>query len=182
LKLAENTYLIFTTDNGPWLTFKHHGGSAGPLREGKGTTFEGGQRVPCVMWAPGRIPAGTTCDQLCGTIDLLPTIASLTKTPLPSDKKIDGIDISALLDSDAKTPRHEFVYYTSTGNVEGLRQGKHKLLVKKRQVFLFDLEADMGEKNNLAESMPELVEKLEARMLELDTQITKEAREPWIKN
>ena len=182
LKLAENTYLIFTTDNGPWLTFKHHGGSAGPLREGKGTTFEGGQRVPCVMWAPGRIPAGTTCDQLCGTIDLLPTIASLTKTQLPSDKKIDGIDISALLDSDAKTPRHEFVYYTSTGNVEGLRQGKHKLLVKKRQVFLFDLEADMGEKNNLAESMPELVEKLEARMLELDTQITKEAREPWVKN
>ena len=192
LKLSENTYLIFTTDNGPWLPFKHHGGSAGPLRDGKGSTFEGGQRVPCVMWAPGRIPAGTTCDQLCGTIDLLPTIASLTKTPLPSDKKIDGLDISKLLTSDEKSPRNEFVYYTSRGDVQGLRQGKHKLLVKqprnqkrnpkaKAEVMLFDLVADMGEKNNLAESNPELVVKLKARMLELDAQIGKEARKPWTK-
>ena len=192
LKLSDNTYLIFTTDNGPWLPFKHHGGSAGPLRDGKGSTFEGGQRVPCVMWAPGKIPAGTTCDQLCGTIDLLPTIASLTKTPLPSDKKIDGLDISKLLTTDDKTPRNEFVYYTSRGDIQGLRQGKHKLLVneprnKKRnpraktEVMLFDLEADLGEKNNLAESKPEVVAKLKARMLELDAQIAKEARQPWFK-
>ena len=192
LKLSDNTYLIFTTDNGPWLPFKHHGGSAGPLRDGKGSTFEGGQRVPCVMWAPGRIPAGTTCDQLCGTIDLLPTIASLTKTPLPSGKKIDGLDISKLLTTDEKTPRNEFVYYTSRGDIEGLRQGKHKLLVKgprnkkrnpkaKAEVMLFDLEADLGEKNNLAESKPEVVAKLKARMLELDAQIAKEARQPWFK-
>ena len=192
LKLSDNTYLIFTTDNGPWLPFKHHGGSAGPLRDGKGSTFEGGQRVPCVMWAPGRIPAGTTCDQLCGTIDLLPTIASLTKTPLPSDKKIDGLDISKLLTTDDKTPRSEFVYYTSRGDIEGLRQGKHKLLVKgprnkkrnpkaKAEVMLFDLEADLGEKNNVAESKPEVVAKLKARMLELDAQIAKEARQPWFK-
>lgn len=192
LKLSDNTYLIFTTDNGPWLPFKHHGGSAGPLRDGKGSTFEGGQRVPCVMWAPGRIPAGTTCDQLCGTIDLLPTIASLTKTPLPSDKKIDGLDISKLLTTDDKTPRSEFVYYTSRGDIEGLRQGKHKLLVKgprnkkrnpkaKAEVMLFDLDADLGEKNNLAESKPEVVAKLKARMLELDAQIAKEARQPWFK-
>ena len=192
LKLSENTYLIFTTDNGPWLPFKHHGGSAGPLRDGKGSTFEGGQRVPCVMWAPGRIPAGTTCNQLCGTIDLLPTIASLTKTPLPSDKKIDGLDISKLLTTDDKTPRNEFVYYTSRGDIQGLRQGKHKLLVKgprnkkrspkaKAEVMLFDLEADLGEKNNLAESKPEVVAKLKARMLELDAQIAKEARQPWFK-
>ncbi|MDA0813039.1 MAG: sulfatase, partial [Verrucomicrobia bacterium] len=78
LGLSENTYVIYTADNGPWLQFENHGGSAGSLRAGKGTTFEGGQRVPCVMWAPGRIPAGTTCDQLVGTIDLLPTIAKLT--------------------------------------------------------------------------------------------------------
>ena len=192
LKLSDNTYLIFTTDNGPWLPFKHHGGSAGPLRDGKGSTFEGGQRVPCVMWAPGKIPAGTTCDQLCGTIDLLPTIASLTKTPLPSDKKIDGLDISKLLTTDDKTPRNEFVYYTSRGDIQGLRQGKHKLLVngprnKKRnpkaktEVMLFDLDADLGEKNNLAESKPEVVAKLKARMLELDAQIAKEARQPWLK-
>ena len=192
LKLSENTYLIFTTDNGPWLPFKHHGGSAGPLRDGKGSTFEGGQRVPSVMWAPGRIPAGTTCNQLCGTIDLLPTIANLTKTPLPSDKKIDGLDISKLLTTNDKTPRNEFVYYTSRGDIQGLRQGKHKLLVKgprnkkrspkaKAEVMLFDLEADLGEKNNLAESKPEVVAKLKARMLELDAQIAKEARQPWFK-
>ena len=192
LKLSDNTYLIFTTDNGPWLPFKHHGGSAGPLRDGKGSTFEGGQRVPCVMWAPGRIPAGTTCDQLCGTIDLLPTIASLTKTPLPSGKKIDGLDISKLLTTDDKTPRNEFVYYTSRGDIEGLRQGKHKLLVKgprnkkrnskaKAEVMLFDLDADLGEKNNLAQSKPEIVAKLKARMLELDAQIAKESRQPWFK-
>lgn len=120
LKLAQNTYLIFTTDNGPWLQFKHHGGSAGPLREGKGTTFEGGQRVPCVMWGPGRIPAGTTCDELCGTIDLLPTIASLTEAPLPKENKIDGLDISNLLTGGTKSPRNEFIYYTSRGDLEGL--------------------------------------------------------------
>jgi arylsulfatase A len=196
LKLDQNTYLIFTTDNGPWLQFKHHGGSAGPLRAGKGTTFEGGQRVPCVMWAPGRIPAGTTCNALCGTIDLLPTIAGLTHTPLPKDKKIDGLDISALLTGSDKSPRNEFVYYTSQGALEGLRQGKYKLLIKKgrrpkkapenqrapkSQIMLFELDADLGEKNNIAEKNPELVAKLGIRMKELDAEITKNQRPPWLK-
>jgi arylsulfatase A len=196
LKLDQNTYLIFTTDNGPWLQFKHHGGSAGPLRAGKGTTFEGGQRVPCVMWAPGRIPAGTTCNALCGTIDLLPTIAGLTHTPLPKDKKIDGLDISALLTGSDKSPRNEFVYYTSQGALEGLRQGKYKLLIKKgrrprkapenqrapkSQIMLFELDADLGEKNNIAEKNPELVAKLGMRMKELDAEITKNQRPPWLK-
>ncbi|MFT5498991.1 MAG: arylsulfatase A, partial [Kiritimatiellia bacterium] len=93
LKLTENTYVIYTTDNGPWLQFKHHGGSAGPLREGKGTTFEGGQRVPYLIRGPG-IPAGTVCNELTGTIDVLPTIAALTGTPLPTGKAIDGLDVS----------------------------------------------------------------------------------------
>lgn len=196
LDLSENTYVIYTTDNGPWLTFKHHGGSAGPLREGKGTTFEGGQRVPCVMWAPGRIPAGTQCDELTGTIDLLPTIAALIGTPLPSDKKIDGLDVSALLTSDAKSPRNEFIYYTSRGAIEGLRQGKWKLLIKKAQkprkakknweapapqTFLFDLLSDVGEQSNVAEANPEVLAKLTARMIELDAEITENAREAWHK-
>jgi arylsulfatase A-like enzyme len=204
LDLTENTYIIFTTDNGPWLTFKHHGGSAGPLREGKGTTFEGGQRVPCIMWAPGRIPPGTVCDEVAGTIDLLPTIAALTNTPLPNDRKIDGLDISTLLTSDAESPRNEFLYYTSRGIIEGIRQDKWKLLVKKPgnrrngkgkgkgkqqsakavlkpEVMLFDLDADMGEQNNLADANPEVVEKLQARMLELDAEIEKNARPTWVK-
>ena len=154
---------IYTSDNGPWLQFKNHGGSAGPLRDGKGTTFEGGQRVPCVMWGPGRIPAGTVCDQLMGTIDMLPTIAAITGEPLPKEKKIDGMDLSHLLMGKEGTQnREEFIHYTSQGQLEGIRQGKWKLLVKKPRrnrnnknakatttTFLFDLASDLGEQKNL---------------------------------
>ncbi len=191
-KLDQNTYLIFTTDNGPWLPFKHHGGSAGPLRDGKGTTFEGGQRVPCIMWAPGRIPANTTCDTLCGTIDLLPTLAALSDSKLPADRKIDGLDISKLLQGSNETPRQEFLHYASNGNLEGIRQGDYKLLVKKGrgrkdqpadkgQVMLFNLKEDLGEQNNIASEHPDLVAKLTKRMEELDAEITKNQRPTWRK-
>lgn len=194
LKLTENTYVVYTTDNGPWLQFKHHGGSAGPLREGKGTTFEGGQRVPCLIRGPG-IPAGTVCDELTGTIDVLPTIAAITKTPLPQDKKVDGLDVSGLwMGTTQSSPRTEFVYYTSQGALEGLRQNNWKLLVKKPrgnrnrkpaatvkspQVMLFDLSKDIGEQTNLAESHPTVVKDLRSRMEELDEEITRNARAPW---
>lgn len=199
LKLTENTYVVYTTDNGPWLQFKHHGGSAGPLREGKGTTFEGGQRVPCLIRGPG-IPAGTVCDELTGTIDVLPTIAAITKTALPTDKKIDGVDVSGLwMGTTEESPRTEFIHYTSQGNLEGLRQGNWKLLVKKPrqqrnrknkpavpakppQIMLFDLSNDIGEENNLAAAHPDVVSKLQARMEELDAEITKNARAPWVKD
>ena len=198
LKLADNTYVIYTTDNGPWLPFRHHGGSAGPLRDGKGTTFEGGQRVPCVMRGPG-IPASSVCDELTGTIDLLPTIAAITGKPLANERKIDGMDVSALWKgTKEKSPRKEFIYYTSRGDLEGLRSGKWKLLVKKPranrrananqqknrapQVFLFDLKADVGEQNNLVEAKPAMVKKLKARMEALDAEITQNARQPWLKN
>ena len=95
LNLADNTYVLYTTDNGPWLRFKHHGGTAGPLRDGKGTTFEGGQRVPCVLRGPG-VPAGSVCHELTGTIDVLPTLAALIGGALPSEHRIDGVDMSAL--------------------------------------------------------------------------------------
>ena len=198
LELSENTYVIYTSDNGPWLQFKNHGGSAGPLRAGKGTTFEGGQRVPCVMWGPGRIPAGTECNELLGTIDLLPTIAALTISPLPKGRKIDGLDVSGLLTGTTKaSPRDEFVHYTSQGNLEGIRKGKWKLLVKvprKRgrnkkdtpsptpEVLLLDLIADLGEKNNLAEANPDVVKVLQSRMTELDAKVEANARVPWLKN
>ena len=199
--LAENTFVIFTSDNGPWLPFKHHGGSAGPLRDGKGTTFEGGQRVPCIIRGPG-IPAGSVCHELTGTIDVLPTLAALTKSPLPTGIKIDGIDMSALwLGTATKSPREEFVYYTSQGAVEGLRQGKWKLLVKEPPktnqpsntskdappkpkqppVMLFDLESDLGETNNVAAANPERVTQLRMRMKALDEEITLNSRKPWFK-
>ena len=198
LKLVDNTYVIYTTDNGPWLQFRHHGGSAGPLREGKGTTFEGGQRVPCVMRGPG-IPAGTVCDELTGTIDVLPTIAALTGKPLPATNKIDGLDASGLWKGTVKeSPREEFLHYTSRGAIEGIRSGNWKLLVKKPraprrpkakqpnnrppQVFLFDLAKDVGEQNNLAQAKPEIVKELQTRMEALDAEIMKNARKPWFKN
>jgi arylsulfatase A-like enzyme len=187
LDLAENTYVIFASDNGPWLQFKHHGGSAGPLRDGKGTPFEGGQRVPCIMWAPGRIPAGTETDALASTIDLLPTIAALTDTPLPAGRAIDGVDISALLTSDAKSPRGDFLYYMPRGEPAGIRQGDWKLLVRTRSdnddagMMLFNLATDPGEQHNLAAENPQLVGEMQRRMLELDAAIGAGARPVWRK-
>jgi arylsulfatase A-like enzyme len=187
LKLTEKTYVIYTTDNGPWLSFRHHGGSAGPLRDGKGTTFEGGQRVPCVMRGPG-IPAGTECGDLMGTIDLLPTFASITGQALPKGRKVDGVDATNLLTGKGSPPRSEFVHYTSRGDVEGIRLGNWKLLIKKKrgkaagteEVLLFDLKKDLGEKNNLASQKPKIVEKLKSRMLLVDNEITQNARPPWM--
>ena len=190
LGLADNTYIIFTTDNGPWLQFKNHGGSADPLRAGKGTTFEGGQRVPCVMWAPGKIPAGTSTNAFATTMDLLPTIAAITKSELPK-QKIDGHDIIKSFSSD-ETPRNEMVFYSSRGELEGIRQGDWKFLnvttrnrkkkTSKTETFLFNLADDIGEQNNLLESNPEKVDSLKARMKELDDEITENQRPVWRKS
>src|SRR4029079_4633821 len=94
--LEKHTWIIFTSDNGPWLSYGDHAGSAGPLREGKGTSWEGGTRVPCLMRWPGHIPAGTVSDDMAMTIDLLPTIAKLVGADLPKNK-IDGLDVWPIL-------------------------------------------------------------------------------------
>jgi arylsulfatase A-like enzyme len=188
LKLDKNTIVIYTTDNGPWLPFKHHGGSAGPLREGKGTTFEGGQRVPCVMWGPSIVPANTVCDELMGTIDLLPSLAAITKSKISSKKKIDGLDASNLILGSGSTPRKEFLHYTSRGELEGIRSGDWKLLRKKprnkkqtEMVMLFNLSKDLSEEKNLVREQPAIVARLSSRMQELDSEIEKNARQPWYK-
>lgn len=190
LGLSEKTYIIYTSDNGPWLRFKNHGGSAFPLRDGKSTTFEGGQRVPCVMWAPGRIPAGTSTDAFASTMDLLPTIAAITKSE-PPDNKIDGHDISSTFDSD-DSPRDELLFYSAQGNLQGVRKGDWKYLEftpRKRKnnpnpkstKYLFNLKADVGEQNNLLESNPDVVEQLKAQMAVADKEITENARPVWRK-
>ncbi len=189
LGLAESTYLIYTSDNGPWLQFKNHGGCADPLRAGKGTTFEGGQRVPCVMWGPGRIPPGTSTDAFASTMDLLPTIAAITHSKLPENTKIDGYDITSTLTTDA-TPRNELVYYSSQGDLNGIRQGDWKYLeitrrnkkqgtVKVVSRHLFNLADDIGEQTNVFEKHPEKVAELKSRMTELDQEITANARPVW---
>ncbi len=182
LNLEEDTYVIFTSDNGPALGLKHHGGSAGPLRGGKISTFEGGTRVPLIIRGPG-IPTDTECDEFMSILDVLPTIAGLTETQLPAKNKIDGLDASGILtDPDAKSPRSEMLYFDGNGNLEGLRQNEWKLLVKKKTTFLFNLYDDLSEKNNLAEKHPDRVRTLIARMKELGAELEANRRSPWQKN
>lgn len=127
--LDKNTVVIFTSDNGPWLNFGNHAGSSGGLREGKGTSFEGGQRVPCLVRWKGVTPEGIVCNKLTSTIDLLPTIANICGTKLPA-KKIDGVDILPLLKGDMDaTPRKYFYYYYRRNNLEAVRRDDWKLVL-----------------------------------------------------
>ena len=138
------------------------------------------------MWAPGRIPAGTETDGLASTIDLLPTIAALTKTPLPEGLVIDGIDISSVIHGGNASPRNEFLYYRGTHAV-GLRQGDWKLLIRgskkgePSETLLFKLSEDIGEKNDLAKDKPAIVERLRKRMKALDAEIASQVRPVWKK-
>lgn len=126
--LEKNTLIIFTSDNGPWLNFGNHAGSAGGFREGKGTSFEGGQRVPCIMRWQGTIPAGLACNQLSSTIDILPTIATVAGAPLPQNK-IDGVDLGPILKGDmSATPRKTFFYYYRRNSLEAVRRDNWKLV------------------------------------------------------
>jgi arylsulfatase A-like enzyme len=127
--LDKNTLLVFTSDNGPWSNFGNHAGNTGGLREGKGTSFEGGQREPCIMRWTGKIPAGTVCNKISSTLDLLPTIAKITGANLPSNK-IDGVNILPLLYNEPHAnPRDELAYYYKTNDLEAIRKGKWKLVL-----------------------------------------------------
>ncbi len=126
--LDDNTLVIFTSDNGPWLNFGNHAGSSGGFREGKGTSFEGGHRVPALFRWPGRIPAGTVRNQLWTTIDILPTIAELTGAKLP-DLPIDGISFAhALTDLENTDSRRYFAYYYRRNSLEAVRKDHWKLV------------------------------------------------------
>jgi arylsulfatase A-like enzyme len=181
--LDERTLVIFSSDNGPWLSYGDHAGSAGPLREGKATTFEGGPRVPFVARWPGKIPAGTACREPAMTIDLLPTIARFAGAEVPADRIIDGKDIGPLLSGQpgAKSP-HEALYFYWERGLQAIRSGRWKLhfpheydaLVeagsggkpgkyetRKISLSLFDLEADPGETTNVAADHSDVVRRLE---------------------
>lgn len=170
LGLEQRTLIIFTSDNGPWLAFQTHGGSAGPLRAGKGTTFEGGQRVPTIFYWPGTIPPGVV-SELGASLDLMATIATLTGTTLPSDRKLDSYDLSPVLLGKGASPRREFFYWTR-GELHAVRSGPWKLHVKARdpvnyhkQVVLdkpqlYQVEYDISEKYDVADAYPEVVQRL----------------------
>ncbi|WP_152052086.1 sulfatase family protein [Tautonia marina] len=184
LDLSENTLVVFTSDNGPWLSYGNHAGSAGPLREGKGTTFDGGQREPTIAWWPGRVPAGTSTDEPAMTIDLLPTIAAQTGASLP-DHPIDGLDISPLLlgEPDAQSP-HDALYFYWGRELQAVRSGPWKLhlphefrslegqggshgqpapyIMRSIGLALFNLDDDLGESTDVKADHPEVVERLQA--------------------
>jgi arylsulfatase A-like enzyme len=127
-KIDENTLIILTSDNGPWINFGNHAGSTAGLREGKGGTFEGGHRVPCIMNWKNKIPAGVVNNQLCASLDILPTIANVTQAKLPT-QKIDGIDMTNMIMGKIKSsPRSEFLYYHRKNALQAVRIDNWKLV------------------------------------------------------
>jgi arylsulfatase A-like enzyme len=183
---SENTLIVFTSDNGPWLSYGTHSGKATPLREGKGTMWEGGYREPTIMRWKGKIPAGTTCDKLSSTIDLLPTIAAMIGADLPKNR-IDGNDIRPLLfgEEGAESPHDAFYCYYKGGELQAVRNERFKLMLPHKyrslqgargrddgmpvaykmlqaEYALYDLDNDVAETTDVKEKFPEVVKELNA--------------------
>lgn len=199
--IDQNTLVIFTSDNGPWLSYGTHAGSAGPLREGKGTSWEGGVRVPCVMRWPGKIPAGTVCEDPAMHIDLLPTLAGLIGAESPA-KKIDGLDLFPLISGveGAKNPHESYWIYYKQNELHAILKDGWKLILPHRYrsldgkkggdggvpvpyrnletgLALYRLDDDISESGDLAEKYPEkvaeLLQEAEAARTELGDALTK---------
>lgn len=183
--LDKNTMIIFTSDNGPWLNFGNHAGSAGGFREGKGTAFEGGHRVPCIVNWKGTLPAGIVTNKLSSTIDFLPTIAKICNVKLP-DNQIDGVDIMPILQNNKDAnPRKTFYYFYDRNSLKAVRKGDWKLVLphlsrsyeqdlpgldgfpgktnEKNPIplALYDLRRDPSERYDVQKMNPELVEELQ---------------------
>lgn len=167
LGLDEDTFVMFTSDNGPWLSKKEDAGCALPLRDGKATTYEGGVRVPTVVRWPGRIPAGSQSAEPLMNMDLLPTLAGLAGAEVPRDRIIDGRDIWPVLSGrpGARSPHHALFYYNGA-RLQAVRSGRWKLILAQPKNgvprSLYDLEADIGETEDLSGRYPKVVDRLEA--------------------
>ena len=182
--LEENTLVILTSDNGPWANYGNHSGSAAGLREAKATTFDGGNRIPCVMYWKGKTVPGSTCNKLASNIDLFPTLAEISEAPLPA-KKIDGVSILPLVKGDKNAnPRESFVYYFKRNDLEAVTDGMFKLVfphvyttygafvpgndgqpgklaeIDLRKAEMYDLRRDPGERYDVLAQYPEQAAKL----------------------
>jgi arylsulfatase A-like enzyme len=183
LRLRDNTLVIFTADNGAWNNFqeslgpKHQGeiawGSSGPLREGKGSTYEGGIRVPCIVRWPNQVPAGRESDAIFSTLDFLPTFGALAGYQTPTDRIIEGVDQTDLLTGKSKTGNRDVYHFFCQNELQAIRKGDWKLHLPDHKTFygyvkdrgsgkleLYNLRNDIGEKNNVADEHPQVVAEL----------------------
>ncbi len=168
LKLDRNTIVWFTSDNGPWLIFHDHGGSAGLLREGKGSTWEGGMREPTLAWWPGRIPAGMVTPELGSTMDIFTTSLKLAGAQVPQDRVIDGVDLQPVLFGTGKSPRKTMFYYRGT-RLMAVRHGAWKAHFITQPAYrreapkehdppeLYHLEHDPSEKYDVSADHPDVI-------------------------
>jgi arylsulfatase A len=196
LNLDRNTLVVFTSDNGPWLTQGKNGGIAGPLRGGKGGTFEGGMREPTIAWWPGHVPAGGASDAVVGNIDLLPTFVKLAGGAVPAGRKIDGADLTTLLLGRTKDSPREAHYYFSGNRLEAVRSGPGKLAIapqsentgkpKKpdKQPFtpkLYNLDTHIGETTDVAAKHPEVVKRLHELVAKMDADLGAARQGPGVR-
>jgi len=177
--ILENTLIVFSSDNGPWLAMKEDGGSAGDLREGKTFTFDGGMKVPTVAMWKNRIPQGIINNEVASQMDWFPTIANITGSSIPKGLVIDGLDISKVL-TDKGNRKNSDLLFLDGKQLQGYRSGqwkvklpykgfrgnKWKQLVKAHDTLLFNLNTDPGEKNNLFEKYPEKAKEILKEMIE----------------
>jgi arylsulfatase A len=187
LHLEGNTLVVFSSDNGPWLTHGIHGGTAGRLRGGKGGTYEGGVREPTIVWQPGRVAPGSTCDAVAGNIDLLPTFVRLAGGTVPGDLKIDGADLSPLLYGQAKDSPRPAHFYFNGNRLEAVRSGPWKLAVVPQKEHsgrpapeetswhfrpkLYNLDDDVGETTDVASRHPHVVRRLRHFVSQMDADL-----------
>jgi arylsulfatase A-like enzyme len=167
-KLERKTLVFFTSDNGPWLMFGDHGGSAGLLREGKGSTWEGGMRVPGIAWRPGTVPAGVTTQEMACNMDLFHTSIAMAGGKIPDDRPMDGFDITPVLTGKGKSPRDTMFYYRDE-QLYAIRHGRYKAhfltrpgygtptATKHDPPLLYDLGRDPGESTDVAKNHPEVI-------------------------
>ncbi len=167
--LADNTIVVFTSDNGPWLPFKNNGGNAGLLRAGKGTTWEGGMRVPTVFWGPGHIKTDVVTD-LGSTLDLFTTFSAMANTAIPEDRVIDGVDLSEALLKGNSSPRKSVLYYRGTelfaarlGDFKAhfITQGAYGEFGERMQhdiPLVFNVAFDASERFNIADTSPQVLQ------------------------
>ena len=166
--VERNTLVLFTSDNGPWLPFGTHGGSAGPLKQGKGTTWEGGVRTPAIFWWPGTVAPGVVTGMGSG-LDVLATAAALAGAPLPADRPVDSVDLTPTLKQAQPSPRHELFYYWDS-ELRAVRKGNYKAHFITSGAYgegepraahdpplLFDLATDPGERFDVAREHPDVV-------------------------